>query len=486
MEIIPFIQRVTGIVTCVALVALGVVVYLQLSVDPAGERYVVYFDESVDGLSKGAKVTYNGLDVGYVESIHPITDGADPMAGKVAVVFVIKEESIGEDGGAVVYGEPKPEDYHPWVSWVDPGLSPVQRRDGLQRHDWILAVGGTPVSTVADFDERVQEAALRHDEINGQVLYDLTVRRAGKEIAVPIRTRELQYVFSEGGTRATMAQNLVTQIRHIGLIGGHPGLPRLRGVSTRSPTAIVDLPRLETTETGLAPLMRLVTKKLPSILQNVDLVTANLAQLTRDLKHQTDTLDEILLNVRDLTDPDAESEAILREGAKSFESARRSLERIEGELAAGGHIYESLANLERLLAKDGEVVTTLKSAQELMATLDGQFDEGSEIHDTLAEAKGTLEEIREAVVLLQGYMKDDGKVTSLLTRTEATVGDMQQSLSVTGRIGGTLDDVRYTVRQDLRPMLRQLTETMRVMQETMARFNANPNPVISGRAQPED
>ena len=83
-------------------------------------------------------------------------------------------------------------------------------------------------------------------------------------------------------------------------------------------------------------------------------------------------------------------------------------------------------------------------------------------------------------------MKDDGKVTSLLTRTEATVGDMQQSLSGTGRIGGTLDDVRYTVRQDLRPMLRQLTETMRVMQETMARFNANPNPVISGRAQPED
>jgi hypothetical protein len=92
--------------------------------------------------------------------------------------------------------------------------------------------------------------------------------------------------------------------------------------------------------------------------------------------------------------------------------------------------------------------------------------------------------VAEALASVRELLSEEGRIPQALESIESMALELENSLSGKGRVGGTLDDLRYTVRHDLRPMLLQLGETLRVLQDTMARFNANPNPVISGRAEP--
>ncbi|MBI4613132.1 MAG: MCE family protein [Planctomycetes bacterium] len=504
MEIVPFLQRMLGAATTLSLAALSVVSGYFLFHKAEGETFVIYFEESVDGLSKGAAVTYNGIEVGYVARIEPVREGK--WAGSTAVVIVIASEHLGEGEGKItIYQDPRGEayrpwvswfdaslgllshyfhPYRPWVSWVDPGVPANDRI--LDRLDWVYAVNDKPVSTVKELEERVREALDRGGK-EGERLYNLWVRRHGSEKLEPmvVKNQDLGVSFSEGGTRATMAQNLVTRIKHVELIGGHPHLETARGISTAEEPKLDALSGAEirTQETGLARVLRQVEQRLPSILTNVDSLTANLDDLAVDLKNQTDTLHELLENVREITDPDSDIGTALSEAARAFESARKSLEQIEAELSAGGRIRGSLDNLENLLSPDGEIVATLHSVQDLMTTLNDQFEEGSEVHDILLETRASLAATRVTVEDIRKYFQEDGQVQTLLKTTNDTMKNVDESLSGTGRIGGAVDEMRYSVQHDLRPTLRQLNETMRVLQDWLARYNANPE-VLKDRPKP--
>ena len=278
MEIIPFIQRVVGIVTFVGFLIVSTFTVVLLNRDPAGAMYLINFEESVDGLSVGASVTYQGIEVGYVQGIESVIEGE--FAGTNAVVIVIKSDFLEDAGGRVrIYREPEGEDYHPFVSWVDRGV-PARDRV-LTKHDWVVAVADSDgsnrvdVETVQQLDMAIREKlGLQGGELREEPLYRLVVRgrEGGSEKSLPIERRELGVTFSEGGTRASMAQNLVTGIKHIELVGGHPGLSVLEGLATGGSTEVENLEdaRITTMETGFNRLFRLFEQKLPSILQNID------------------------------------------------------------------------------------------------------------------------------------------------------------------------------------------------------------------------
>ena len=97
MEIIPFIQRMVGVATTLGFLVVGGISGYLLFQKPPGSMFVIHFEESVDGLSPGASVAYNGIEVGYVRSISPVSEGDD--AGTNAVVIVIGREPLQGDGG---------------------------------------------------------------------------------------------------------------------------------------------------------------------------------------------------------------------------------------------------------------------------------------------------------------------------------------------------------------------------------------------------
>lgn len=71
----------------------------ELLVEGYSQKYILYFDSSVRGLSRGAPVEFNGIRVGTVESVD-LEYVVDQRTFRVPVVVTIEPERVGMIGGA--------------------------------------------------------------------------------------------------------------------------------------------------------------------------------------------------------------------------------------------------------------------------------------------------------------------------------------------------------------------------------------------------
>ena len=69
MEVDPLHRILLGAMTLILLIASLLFIGQELTALPPGQDYFIYFKESVTGLSKNSKVTYEGREVGKVKAI---------------------------------------------------------------------------------------------------------------------------------------------------------------------------------------------------------------------------------------------------------------------------------------------------------------------------------------------------------------------------------------------------------------------------------
>lgn len=86
------------VVGAIALVVAAIVVLGSLSIFGTVFKFVLYFDDSVDGLVVGAPVKFKGVQIGNVEQIMLASTG-EPNQPRIAVVIGLDETRIRSLGG---------------------------------------------------------------------------------------------------------------------------------------------------------------------------------------------------------------------------------------------------------------------------------------------------------------------------------------------------------------------------------------------------
>jgi len=93
----------------IVLLLIGITVFGSGIFFKLSDKYVLYFDGSVKGLSEGAPVVFRGVKIGNITNITPVYD---PNSQKVLISVTIDVELARVAGIPDVIGYPK---YEPWV-----------------------------------------------------------------------------------------------------------------------------------------------------------------------------------------------------------------------------------------------------------------------------------------------------------------------------------------------------------------------------------
>ena len=97
------------VVGAVVLLLTAIVVFGSGSLFKPSNKYVLFFDGSVKGLSEGAPVVFRGVKIGNITSIIPVYD---PQSKDVLICVIIDVELSRVNGRPDVVGYP---DYAPWI-----------------------------------------------------------------------------------------------------------------------------------------------------------------------------------------------------------------------------------------------------------------------------------------------------------------------------------------------------------------------------------
>ena len=101
------------VVGAAVLLLVGIAVFGSGAIFKLSDKYVLYFDGSVKGLSEGAPVVFRGVKIGNITTITPVYD---PKDNKVLIAVVIDVELAHVAGVSDVIGYPK------YETWVKQGL----------------------------------------------------------------------------------------------------------------------------------------------------------------------------------------------------------------------------------------------------------------------------------------------------------------------------------------------------------------------------
>ena len=83
----------------IALAVLGLVLFGGSRYFHHGDTYVIYFDESLKGLRRGAPVTFRGVDIGQVTEIRAVYD-RQTGAVRVPVTVELRPGALSMTDGA--------------------------------------------------------------------------------------------------------------------------------------------------------------------------------------------------------------------------------------------------------------------------------------------------------------------------------------------------------------------------------------------------
>jgi paraquat-inducible protein B len=97
------------VVGATVLLLIAITVFGSGAIFKLSEKYVLYFDGSVKGLSEGAPVVFRGVKIGSITNITPVYD---PKSKKVLISVIIDAELAHVAGLSDVIGYP---DYESWV-----------------------------------------------------------------------------------------------------------------------------------------------------------------------------------------------------------------------------------------------------------------------------------------------------------------------------------------------------------------------------------
>jgi paraquat-inducible protein B len=97
------------VVGAAALLLTAIIVFGSGSLFKLTDKYAVFFDGSVKGLSEGAPVVFRGVKIGNITSIIPVYD---PKSKDVFICVIIDIELSRVNGLPDVVGYP---DYAPWI-----------------------------------------------------------------------------------------------------------------------------------------------------------------------------------------------------------------------------------------------------------------------------------------------------------------------------------------------------------------------------------
>ncbi|MFU8848795.1 MAG: MlaD family protein [Opitutales bacterium] len=98
----PSPKIIGAFVTAALLLMIGMVMFLgSASLLSKSTRFILFFDQSVNGLNVGSKVKFRGVPVGSVERIMIRVDGQDPASTAIPVIIKIDRTRLANDLGVM-------------------------------------------------------------------------------------------------------------------------------------------------------------------------------------------------------------------------------------------------------------------------------------------------------------------------------------------------------------------------------------------------
>jgi paraquat-inducible protein B len=98
----PRPKLIGAFVTAALLLTVGMVMFLgSSSLLSKNARFILFFDQSVNGLNEGSLVKFRGVPVGSVESILIRAEGQDPGSTAIPVIIKIDRTRLANDLGVV-------------------------------------------------------------------------------------------------------------------------------------------------------------------------------------------------------------------------------------------------------------------------------------------------------------------------------------------------------------------------------------------------
>lgn len=98
----PSPKIIGAFVTLALLLAVGMVMFLgSSSLLSQNTRFILFFDQSVNGLNEGSPVKFRGVPVGSVERILIRAEGQDPRSTAIPVIIKIDRTRLANDLGVV-------------------------------------------------------------------------------------------------------------------------------------------------------------------------------------------------------------------------------------------------------------------------------------------------------------------------------------------------------------------------------------------------
>jgi len=98
----PSPKFIGAFVTAALLLAVGMVMFLgSSSLLSKNTRFILFFDQSVNGLNEGSLVKFRGVPVGSVERIMIRAQGQDPASTAIPVIIKIDRTRLENDLGVM-------------------------------------------------------------------------------------------------------------------------------------------------------------------------------------------------------------------------------------------------------------------------------------------------------------------------------------------------------------------------------------------------
>lgn len=466
MEIDSKLSILLGFCTVVLFgVVLGSVIY-KLSFPPVSHKqYMIIFHEPIPGLERNSKVTLQGIAVGRVSRIE-LQKATAHHSFQARVWITILPDWADR---VVLY-----QDASPRIREIGNPLVATPR--GLAVGDVVRKVTfkgkTTEVAHVYQVErllKRIYRRMLDHPTIS----YAFEVERNGNTVTVPLtgRVGQLDLLFSNVGTRATLQTNFVTNIQHIELSGGSSllkELPSLGDLASKQGTDIEtfitktpnldDLPAvIPTASTAFGRIIDKFEQKIPLVLAKVDTLLTQANGALGELRHFTQREGD-LEQLFDTTS------ATIKEGKKLLSSINKDenvpkilaeteklVRSINGQFARDGGLYQAIAranevleNAKKLTAKDGPLTEQLNKVQ-------------TELRTVSKKITGTLDNADKLLLEAKRQAFDEDRVRKLLTQLD------------------------YAIRRDLRNSLNQISTSMKVFEQTMVQMQSNPDSFFLGK-----
>jgi paraquat-inducible protein B len=298
------------VIGAVALIVIAILVFGSGRLFRQSREFVLYFDNSVNGLRVGAPVKFKGVEVGSVRQIL-LQLGKDEQVNKIPVIIEIDLDKLTSRGARGDIAD-DPEAFHKAI--VDRGLRGQLQMESLVTGLLYVALDflpGTPINLVQTSGREYKYPEIPTTPTTLEVAQDAVTRIINKleEIDIKGLVASLSATV-DGMSKITNAPELQAALRSL-----EKTMPRIDG-------AVADVRRLATTMDGSV-------SKLTESLEQTSAVTRQALQGAEATLKQADAaLQEAtaaMTNVRAISDQDSPTFHEIRKSLREVSEAARSV-----------------------------------------------------------------------------------------------------------------------------------------------------------------